>query len=98
MRPFFKEFKDLRRKPDRRRSLPDLLNFAFTEDEHTIIMKDGARIRMFGCVGPDLNSASAEELDAHRAHANRALRPLPACPPSCAPRLGRAGPSRGRGH
>jgi type IV secretion system protein TrbE len=76
MRPFFKEFKDLRRKPDRRRSLPDLLNFAFTEDEHTIIMKDGARIRMFGCVGPDLNSASAEELDAHRGHANRALRPL----------------------
>ena len=76
MKPFFKEFKDLRRKPDRRRSLPDLLNFAFTEDEHTIVMKDGARIRMFECFGPDLNSDSHEGLDAHRAHANRALRPL----------------------
>jgi len=68
----FKEFRDLRRQPDRRKGLPDLLNFAFAEDERTIVMKDGARLRMFDCVGPDLNSASDEELDAHRAHANRA--------------------------
>ena len=69
----FKEFRDLRRKPDRRRSLPDLLNFGFAEDEYTIVMKDGARLVAFECQGPDLNSASSEELDAHRALANRAF-------------------------
>jgi type IV secretion system protein TrbE len=73
MKAFFKEFKDLRRPADRRRGLPDLLNLAFAEDDYTIVMKDGARLRMFDCVGPDLNSASPEELDAHRAHANRAF-------------------------
>ena len=74
--PLFREFLDLRRKPDRRRGLPDLFNFAFAEDDHTIVMKDGARLRMFECAGRDLNSASVEELDAHRAFANRAWRPL----------------------
>ncbi|MGO9605796.1 MAG: conjugal transfer protein TrbE [Candidatus Binataceae bacterium] len=69
----FKEFKDLRRKPDRRRGLPDLLNYAFAEDDYTIITKDEARLVAFECFGPDLNSASPEELDAHRALANRAL-------------------------
>jgi type IV secretion/conjugal transfer VirB4 family ATPase len=73
MKQFFKEFKDLRRQPDRRRGLPDLLNFGFPEDDQTIVMKDGARLRIFGCQGPDLNSGSDEELDAHREHANRAL-------------------------
>ena len=73
MRPFFKEFHDLRRKLDRRRGLPDLLNYGFPEDEHTILMKDGVRLRMFEALGPDLNSASPEQLDAHRAHANRAF-------------------------
>lgn len=68
-----KEFMELRRKPDRRLSLPDLLNFAFAEDEHTIVMKDEARLVAFECLAPDLNSASVEELDAHRALANRAL-------------------------
>jgi type IV secretion/conjugal transfer VirB4 family ATPase len=69
----FKEFRDLRRKPDLRRGLPDLLNYAYAEDYQTIMMKDGARLSAFACVGPDLNSASVEELDAHRALANRAL-------------------------
>jgi type IV secretion system protein TrbE len=69
----FKEFLDLRRKPDLRHSLPDLFNFAFAEDEHTVVMKDGARIVAFECLGPDLNSASVEEMDSHRALANRAL-------------------------
>ena len=69
----FKEFLDLRRKPDLRRSLPDLLNYGFPEDDFTIVMKDLARLKMFECVGPDLNSASEEELDAHRLFANRAL-------------------------
>src|SRR5690348_14327641 len=58
----FKEFRDLRRQPDRRKGLPDLLNFAFAEDEHTIVMKDGARLRMFDCVGPDLSNARPKRL------------------------------------
>jgi hypothetical protein len=69
----FKEFRELRRKPDLRRGLPDLLNYAYAEDDQTIMMKDGARFSAFACAGPDLNSASVEELDAHRALANRAL-------------------------
>ena len=36
-------------------------------------MKDGAFLSAFECAGLDLNSASVEELDAHRAQANRAL-------------------------
>ncbi len=70
---FFKEFQDLRRKADRRLGLPDLLNYGFAEDDHTIVMKDGARLAAFECHGSDLNSASTEELDAHRALANRAF-------------------------
>ena len=66
----FKEYR-LQRSKDRKRSLPDQLNFAFAEGD-TLIMKDGARMVMFACQGPDLNSASIEELDAQRALANRA--------------------------
>ena len=55
---FFKEFRDLRRKRDRRQGLPDLLNYAFAEDDYTIVMKDGARLVAFECHAPDLNSAS----------------------------------------
>jgi type IV secretion system protein VirB4 len=70
---FFKEFKDLRRGRDRRLSLADQLNYAFPVDDCTIAMKDGAFLSAFECMGLDLNSASTEELDAHRAQANRAL-------------------------
>ena len=70
---FFKEFRDLRRKADRRLGLPDLLNYGFAEDDHTIVTKDGARLAAFECLGSDLNSASTAELDAHRALANRAF-------------------------
>ena len=69
----FKEFKDLRRKGERRRGLPDLLNYAIAVDDYTIALKDGAFLADFECSGLDLNSASAEEIDAHRAQANRAL-------------------------
>ena len=62
---FLKEFRDLRRKADRRLGLPDLLNYGFAEDSHTIVTKDGARLVAFECHGSDLNSASAAELDAH---------------------------------
>jgi hypothetical protein len=70
---FLREFRDLRRKADRRLGLPDLLNYGFAEDNHTIVTKDGARLVAFECHGSDLNSASAAELDAHRALANRAF-------------------------
>jgi len=42
-------------------------------DDYTIAMKDGAFLSAFDCNGLDLNSASVEELDAHRAQGNRAL-------------------------
>ncbi|MGO9267987.1 MAG: conjugal transfer protein TrbE [Candidatus Binataceae bacterium] len=73
MNMLFREFKDLRRKRERRRGLPDLLNYAIAVDDYTIALKDGAFLSAFDCAGLDLNSASTEELDAHRAQANRAL-------------------------
>ena len=70
---FLKEFKDLRRKRGRLLGLPDQLNYAIPIDDYTIAMKDGAFLSAFECSGLDLNSASVQELDAHRAQANRAL-------------------------
>src|SRR5438105_10953546 len=70
---FLKEFRDLRRKPNRRLGLPDQLNYAIPADDYTIALKDGAFLSGFESSGLDLNSASLEELDAHRAQANRAL-------------------------
>ena len=73
MRPFFKEFHDLGASPTDGEGCRTCSISAFPEDEHTIVMKDGVRLRMFEALGPDLNSASPEQLDAHRAHANRAF-------------------------
>src|SRR5487761_244930 len=70
---FLKEFTDLRRKRSKLLGLPDQLNYAIPVDDFTIALKDGAFLSAFECAGLDLNSASAEELDAHRAQANRAL-------------------------
>jgi type IV secretion/conjugal transfer VirB4 family ATPase len=70
---FLKEFTDLRRKRSKLLGLPDQLNFAIPVDDYTIALKDGAFLSAFECAGLDLNSASTEELDAHRAQANRAL-------------------------
>ncbi len=70
---FLKEFKDLRRKRERRPGCPTCSTTRFPIDDCTIAMKDGAFLAAFECAGPDLNSASVEELDAHRAQANRAL-------------------------
>jgi type IV secretion system protein VirB4 len=70
---WFREFKDLRKRKDRRRGLPDQLNYAIPVDDRTIALKDGSFLASFECAGPDLNSASTEELDAHRMQANRAL-------------------------
>jgi type IV secretion system protein TrbE len=69
----FKEFRELRRKRDPRLGLHDQLNYAIAVDDYTIALKDGAFLAAFECAGLDLNSASVEELDAHRAQANRAL-------------------------
>jgi len=68
-----KEFTDLRRKRSKLLGLPDQLNYAIPVNDHAIALKDGAFLSAFECAGLDLNSASAEELDAHRAQANRAL-------------------------
>src|SRR5271165_21780 len=70
---FIKEYKDLRRKQDKRLGLPDQLNYAIPLDDYTIALKDGSFLSAFECSGLDLNSASAEELDAHRTQGNRAL-------------------------
>ncbi|MBF6571571.1 MAG: conjugal transfer protein TrbE [Candidatus Binataceae bacterium] len=70
---FLKEFTNLRRKRSKLLGLPDQLNYAIPVDDFTIALKDGAFLSAFECEGLDLNSASAEELDAHRAQANRAL-------------------------
>jgi type IV secretion/conjugal transfer VirB4 family ATPase len=70
---FVKEFRDLRRKRSTLLGLPDHLNYAIPVNDRTIALKDGAFLSAFECSGPDLNSASTEELDAHRALANRAL-------------------------
>ncbi len=70
---FLKEFKDLRPKRDRLLGLPDQLNYAIPVDDQTIALKDRAFLSAFECSGLDLNSASVEELDAHRAQGNRAL-------------------------
>jgi type IV secretion system protein VirB4 len=70
---FLREFTDLRRKRSNLLGLPDQLNFAIPVDDYTIALKDGAFLSAFECAGLDLNSASVEELDAHRAQANRAL-------------------------
>src|SRR5712692_1709071 len=75
---FVKEFKDLRRKRDKLLGLPDQLNYAIPIDDYTIALKDGAFLSAFECSGLDLNSASVEELDAHRAQGNRALARLDA--------------------
>ncbi|MGH7879455.1 MAG: hypothetical protein ACREQD_08165, partial [Candidatus Binataceae bacterium] len=63
----------MRRKRSRLLGLPDQLNYAIPIDDYAIAMKDGAFLSAFECAGLDLNSASVEELDAHRAQANRAL-------------------------
>jgi type IV secretion system protein VirB4 len=70
---WFREFKDLRKLKDRRRGLPDQLNYAIPVNDRIIALKDGSFLAGFECTGLDLNSASIEELDAHRMQANRAL-------------------------
>ncbi len=70
---FLKEFTDLRRKHSKLLGLSDQLNYAISVTDHAIALKDGAFLSAFECSGLDLNSASTEELDAHRAQANRAL-------------------------
>jgi type IV secretion system protein TrbE len=69
----FKEFKELRRRCETLLGLPDQLNYAIPVNDRTIALKDGAFFAAFECSGSDLNAASTEELDAHRALANRAL-------------------------
>jgi type IV secretion system protein VirB4 len=65
-----KEFKDLRRKPDKRIGTPDLFNFAFLGAPGVMVLKDGALMKCLTYRGPDLNSASQLEISALKHHLN----------------------------
>ena len=68
-----KEFKDLRRKPDKRIGTPDLFNFAFIGAPGVMVLKDGALMTCLTYQGPDLNSASLLEISALKHHLNAIL-------------------------
>ncbi len=68
-----KEFKDLRRKPDKRIGTPDLFNFAFLGAPGVMVLKDGALMTCLTYQGPDLNSASQLEISALKHHLNAIL-------------------------
>jgi type IV secretion system protein TrbE len=68
-----KEFKDLRRKPDKRIGTPDLFNFAFMGAPGVMVLKDGALMTCLMYQGPDLNSASQLEISALKHHLNAIL-------------------------
>jgi type IV secretion system protein VirB4 len=53
--------------------LSDLLNYAHFIDDGIILNKDGAFLICYKFRGPDINSASGEELDAITANVNRLL-------------------------
>lgn len=55
--------------------LADELNWGFLVDEGIVLMKDGAFLTAFQYRGPDLGSATQEELDALAAQLNDALLP-----------------------
>jgi type IV secretion system protein VirB4 len=70
---FLKDFKDLRRKPERLLGLPDLLNYAAFIAPGVALLKDGGLLAGWYCEGPDLNSASEDELSALSFQVNSAL-------------------------
>jgi hypothetical protein len=71
----FKEFRDLRQRPDLRIGMPDLLNYAFFGGPDVIVLKDGALMACFAYRGPDLNSASPRNLGAQTPHQRQPRRP-----------------------
>src|SRR5262249_1883611 len=68
-----KEFRDLRRRQRPPLSLPDLLNYAAPVAPGVMRLKDGGFQGGFSYDGPDLSSASAEELAALTYQVNNAL-------------------------
>jgi NitT/TauT family transport system ATP-binding protein len=60
----FREFRKLRCKSDRLGGFPDLLNYAALIDPGVILLKDGSLLAGWRYSGPDLNSASPEEMAA----------------------------------
>src|SRR5487761_552695 len=69
----FREFKNLRRRRERLLGFSDLLNYAALVDPGVILLKDGSLLAGWHYHGPDLNSASAEELAALCHQVNSAL-------------------------
>jgi len=60
----FKEFRNLQRKSDRLGGFADLLNYAALIDPGIALLKDGSLLAGWRYGGPDLNSASPEEMTA----------------------------------
>ena len=56
--------------------LSDLLNWGFMVDDGVILQKDGSLLAGWRYGGPDLNSATAEEMDSLTRHLNDLLLPL----------------------
>src|SRR2546429_6212918 len=72
----YKEFKNPKQRTGRSHGFPDLLNYAAFVDSGTILLKDGSLLAGWHFAGPDLNSASAEELAALSHQVNAALAQL----------------------
>jgi len=60
----FREFRNLQRKSDRLGGFADLLNYAALIDPGIALLKDGSLLAGWRYGGPDLNSASPEEMTA----------------------------------
>jgi type IV secretion system protein VirB4 len=56
--------------------LADLLNWGFMVDDGVLLQKDGSLLAGWRYRGPDVNAATAEELEALSRHLNDALLPL----------------------
>jgi len=72
----FKEFRPANSGAERANGFPDLLNYAALIDPGVILLKDGSLLAGWHYHGPDLNSASAEELAALCHQVNSALAQL----------------------
>ena len=70
----FEELHALPRKRTGRHGTPDLLPYSHLADDGIIAQKDGSYLRSYLVRGPDLKSASFEEILALKHQGNHALR------------------------
>jgi type IV secretion system protein VirB4 len=69
----FDELHALRRRPSNRHGTPDLLAYSHLVDDGIAALKDGSYLRSYLVQGPDLKSASFEEILALKHQGNHAL-------------------------